>query len=195
MELDISKYLTIHKGFGVERTEDMRNNCVEEMLLHGAIFSKRVLDSGKYEEVEHFIFGYAGVKKNNLWAFVNKNEQEICDFIYQLVGYFTPDELVAVKRNNLWGFMDKYGREISEIKYVGVGDFHNGYAVVKEGKKYGYINRYGKEITKIEFDFANSFQHGKGLVIMNGKRGVVNSRGDIQVELFGVGRNFSLQTK
>ena len=69
--------------------------------------------------------GFAKVKKNNKWGFVNLLGEEIIAPIYDSTGFFR-DGLVKVCQHSKWGFDDAWS-------------FKNGKAQVKLGNEFVYI--------------------------------------------------------
>ncbi|MCB9280748.1 MAG: WG repeat-containing protein [Lewinellaceae bacterium] len=49
-------------------------------------------------------------------------------------------------RSGLRCLINNRGEALSPVKYREIGDFREGFAVVRTGKQYGLINRYGKEV-------------------------------------------------
>ena len=86
------------------------------------------------EEVCNFVNGFAKVKLNRKWSFIDTNGNEITDFKYDGVCNFV-NGFARVMLNNKWGFIDTNGNEITPIIYNQVDNFDNGYAFVKlQGK-------------------------------------------------------------
>ncbi len=84
------------------------------------------------------------------WAFVNENDEPICDFIYDEVRDFC-ENVAAVRIKNKWGYINQKGKQICEIRYDKADDFQNRLGVVeKEGKKC-YLNQKGEEVAVTNF--------------------------------------------
>ena len=62
----------------------------------------------KYDETERFSYGFAAVKMNGKWGFVNKCGEEICELKYEAVEAFK-DMLAPVMLNGRWGCIDQKG--------------------------------------------------------------------------------------
>ena len=61
----------------------------------------------QYEEAKAFSNGYAGVKKDGKWGFINAENQFQMEGDYQDVLYFTKDKTCFVKENDLWTIIKK----------------------------------------------------------------------------------------
>ena len=90
-----------------------------------------------YESVcLHDSNGFAKVKRNNLWGFVNLMGEEIIPPIYDATEFFRED-LVKVCLHSKWGFVDSNGKVIIPLQYDWVWQFSEGLAIVRIGDKYG----------------------------------------------------------
>jgi hypothetical protein len=59
--------------------------------------------------------------------------------------------------NNKWTYIDKTGAILLENKLDWAGDFHYGYARVKEVGQWGYINKTGNFVIKPKYRHAEDF--------------------------------------
>ena len=105
----------------------------------------------KYDWVGKYKNGFARVKLDGKYGFIDENVNEICPLKYSWVGYFY-NGFAIVKLDRKYGFIDENGNEICSLKYDGVGNFQNGFARVRLDKKYGYINENGNEVCDIIYD-------------------------------------------
>ncbi len=113
---------------------------------------KEVLSNLKYEEVKGFHHGFAAVKQEGKWGFINREGKAICDFDFDEVANFSNDGLAAVRIQKKIAFINTKG-EIA-IPFIfddwgGINDltFDNGIARVLTDRstyKIGYINTQGK---------------------------------------------------
>ncbi len=71
----------------------------------------------KYDWVENFHDGFAKVKLNEKWGFINEQGKEICEIKYDMVYCFV-NGLLIVKLNGKYGFISEPGKEICELKFL-----------------------------------------------------------------------------
>ena len=97
----------------------------------------------------YFYGGFARVKLNEKWGFINKEGKEIIGCKYDNVKYFH-EGLVGIKLNNKWGFIDRKGVEIIECKYDNVDDFNvEGLARVGLNGEHKLINKQGDVVIEL----------------------------------------------
>ena len=93
---------------------------------------------------------YSKREKDSKWAFVDDNENEICEYLYDEVRDFC-EGLAAVRIADKWGFIDECGNEICEVRFDEVVDFQSKKAAVRKEGKVCYIDCKGKEIAVTNF--------------------------------------------
>ena len=71
---------------------------------------KKFEDKSIYDEVEDFHNGFAAVKRNGKWGFVNKQGKEAVPCKYDYVGSFS-DGFAKVKLNGKLGKVNTRGEE------------------------------------------------------------------------------------
>ena len=98
------------------------------------------------DEVGSFVNGFARVKKDDKYGFINRKGVLICEIKYEKVSSFICGR-AAVKENGKWGFINEEGKPICEIKYDWVGCFQvEGYAKVEVEKECYFMNRNGETL-------------------------------------------------
>ena len=97
--------------------------------------------------------GYAGVKKDGKWGFINKSGEAISGFDFDEVEPFTSEGFAAVKIHNKVGIINNKGEIIvpfiyKEARYYYYGRFNNNaiISVIYDENTYSnkYINAQGK---------------------------------------------------
>lgn len=71
------------------------------------------------------------------------------------------------------GIIDRNSNIIVDFIYDEIGDFCEGYAMVKKDNKYGFIDMQGNVIVDIIYDKVNNFSEGYAVVVKNGKYGLI----------------------
>jgi hypothetical protein len=94
--------------------------------------------------------GFARVKKDDKYGFINGEGIFICEIKYEKVSSFICGR-AAVQENGKWGFINEEGKPICEIKYDWVGCFQlEGYAKVEvekgNEKECYFMNRNGETL-------------------------------------------------
>ena len=143
-------------------------------LLHKE--SNTLLYRRWYESIWDFNGGFALVRLNGKWGFIDTTGKEVIPLKYDWAYDFF-EGLAQVKLNGKWGFIDKTGREICPCKYDGVDQFQEGLAAVKLNKKYGYIDKTGREVIPCKYDYVYDFSEGLAKVELDGKYGFIDKTG------------------
>lgn len=118
------------------------------VYLSGYINSKfEVVVPPSYEIARDFINGFAMVKKNNLWTFIDKTGKEITPPKYEYVGLFN-EGLAPVILGGKGGYINTQGQEVIPIQFDEIWDFKDGKAeVILAGRKY-FIDKSGNDLSK-----------------------------------------------
>lgn len=86
-------------------------------------------------------------------------------------------ELIPLCDQGKCGFKNGIGEISIPLVYDAVGDFHEGYAAVKQNGKWGFINKAGKKIIPLKFDSVDRFSEGLAAIKKNGKWGFITTQG------------------
>lgn len=105
----------------------------------------------KYDWVEKFEDGLAGVRLDGKWGFVNTKNKVIIPFIYDSVLFFR-EGFVPVSQAKKWGVIDKSNRVIIPFEYEEISEVYSNLVIVKKNNKKGAINLNGKQIIPVNFD-------------------------------------------
>ena len=156
-------------------------------------FAKRTKTLTNFDKISYFSEGFAAVKRDNKYGFINESGKIIIEPIFQEVWPFNHG-LSAVKINYQWGFIDTTGKFIVDPKYdetQGFDSFNGKYAIVVKNKKYGLIDRSSKFIISPKYQFL--FLEDENVLLANimneneRKTGLINLKeqwltGNIKVE-------------
>lgn len=139
---------------------------------------KWVIPLGKYQEIGSLSNGFATVKSNGKYGFINTNAELIIPPIYDEVSDFN-NELALIKRNNQFAFIDTKGNLAINFNklsdYKSVLSFHQGLSgVCNRRGKCGFINTLGQVVIPLEYDNAIAFNEGFGLVKKHDKWGFID---------------------
>ena len=153
----------------------------EELHAKGVILFDEVqpmLDNGVsptdiFEFVGYFNDGYAMVKLNRKWNFINRNNKLLSDTWFDGV-YDFYDGCAGIRLGGKFNFIDTYGMFISDTWYDDGYDFVNGYAKVKLNSKWNFINRNNKLFSDTWFDWVDYFHNGYATVKLDGKWNFIN---------------------
>ncbi len=146
-----------------------------------------------YEMVGDFCEGYAMVKKDGKYGFIDENYREIVPCIYSWVGNFS-DGITYALHEGKYGYIDKSGGVVIPFAYDKAGDFNSGYARVENGGRSFFIDRSGVEVI---FDYTDvwNFNNGVAVVVKDGKYGLIDSncKEIVPCEMDDVGGNKQLK--
>ena len=156
----------------------------EELHAKGVILFDEVqpmLDNGVsptdiFEEIYDFYDGYAMVKLNRKWNFINRNNKLLSDTWFHGVGNFS-DGYAIVLLDYKGNFIDKNGKLLSDTWFDWVDDFYDGYAKVRLGNKWNFIDKNGKCISDTWFDWVDDFYDGYVRVNLDGKFFTIDKNG------------------
>ncbi len=125
------------------------------------------------EEVTKFIFedahlfnnGYAPVKINTGWTFLDKSFIPISDKRFEMVKDFNEGFAEVKLINNQWSFINTDGDLITEQTFEKTRAFSFGMAVIQRGDKFGYLNTKGEvQIPPIFEHWRDFSEHGTAVI-------------------------------
>ena len=156
----------------------------EELHAKGVILFDEVqemLDKGVslnniFEFVGDFYEGYAKVKLNGKWNFINRNNKLLSDTWFDWVDSFYYG-YAQVRLNYKWNLINQNGKVVSDTWYDCVVNFNDGYANVKLNGKWNFIDKNGKLLSDTWFDWVDDFYNGYAKVKLNGKYFKIDKNG------------------
>jgi len=115
----------------------------------GAVFIKtggsvRLFSGGKmqdetYDDARPFSNeGYAAVKRNGKWGFIDTNGIVMIDFLFDDALSFG-QHLAAVRQGEFWGYINKYGHIVIEPVFIEAKSFSSGSAPVLTQRGWQFI--------------------------------------------------------
>ena len=132
----------------------------------------------KFDWMDDFYDGFAAVKLNGKWNFINTNGQFLSQQWFDDAGDFS-NGLAAVKLNGERNFINTEGKLLSQQWFDEAWVFKEGYAEVKLNSKWNYINTEGRFLSQQWFDYAGIFKKGLAEVNLNGKYYFINTEGEL----------------
>lgn len=128
---------------------------------------------GKYDYVHEFTEGFAYVRKNGLYGYVNTACVEIVPPKYDDAWPFS-SKRAKVQVGEMFGYIDQTGKLIIPTQYSQAENFYNGRAVIIHNGEYNVIDLNGNKIYDDMWPFADD----RAPVILGDYQGFVNSRGE-----------------
>ena len=120
--------------------------------------------------------GFAKVKKDGKWGYINTKGEQIVECKFDYVGDFK-DGLAMVEKDGKRGYINTKGEQVIECKFDDDLGFKEGLASVQKDGKWGYINTKGEQVIEYKFDDAYDFNEGFARVQKDGKWGYINTKG------------------
>ena len=130
----------------------------------------------EFDRVGDFSEGFAAVKKDDKWGYINTKGEQIIECKFDDFDDFN-EGFAAVKKDGKWEYINSKGEQIVECKFDDAWGFNEGLARVQKDGKWGYINTKGEQIIECKFDYADDFKEGFARVKKDGKWGYINTKG------------------
>ncbi len=127
----------------------------------------------KYEDAKPFSAGFAAVKENGKWGFIDKSGKWLIEPNYKMVESFQNGLALAQKPSNddkndketpKYGYLSADGNWLIPPKFEEAYSFSEGFAAVKENGKWGYISISGSPFIEFNYDNALPFLDEQGWV-------------------------------
>ena len=113
-----------------------------------------------YEGSRDFSEGYAAVKKDGKWGFIDSEGNIAVEPKYAAVWSFSEGLAAVQTEDGKWGFIDTSGSEVIEPQFDAAWYFSGGLAAVREGKLFGYIDHSGNFVIEPKYTDATNFDNG-----------------------------------
>ncbi len=162
-------------------------NLFTALLLFSAIICAQTIENIDY--ISDFNDGLAAIKKNNQWAFINKEGDIVIDFRNDLVTTKFNDgdfpifynERCLIKKEHegisYFGYIDTYGKTVIESQYLNAYNFNNDEAIV---------------LVLIKQEIGENEALGKNIVYYRYYEAVIDINGHVKVYLTPKGFNVVL---
>ena len=177
---------TLCETIGKRFSETFKPHSTEYLMKKGYVpfdIVQKLLDNGeKPEEIFNycgdFCEGFAMVKLNGKYNYINANNQLISKTWFDYGGYFRKG-FACVELYGKYNFINVNGQIISDTWFDDCYAFYNGFAYVKLNGKWNFINTDGQIISNIWFDGCGSFKNGFARVELNNKYNFINTNGQL----------------
>jgi hypothetical protein len=160
----------ISKVVNVNFYEVFKPNTKWKDMLDNA--KQRLANGEEPEEifnvVREFNHGYAAVKLNNKYNFINKNGEIVFDKWFDYVNDFYYD-CAKVRLNGKYNFINKNGEFMSDNWYDEIYSFYYGYAKVELNNKMNFIDTEIKLVSDDWYDEVYDFDEDYGMVYLKDK--------------------------
>ena len=130
----------------------------------------------EFDRVGDFSEGFAAVKKDGKWEYINTKGEQIIAYEFDGARNFN-EGFAAVKKDGKWEYINSKGEQIIAYEFDGARNFKEGFAAVVKDHKWGYINTKGEQIVEFKFDDTRGFHEGFAMVKKDGKWGCINTKG------------------
>lgn len=112
-----------------------------------------------YDAFKWFNNGFARVKKNGKYSYINTYGIEIVPYIYENGSDFQ-NGVAKVQRQEKIGYINSEGKEFISCKYEAVKCLGEDMFAGRLGGYWAYINKEGEEITSFKYHAVNKFNNG-----------------------------------
>lgn len=158
-----------------------------DVLAEGVISKdgKIVVPCIKGTDIKPFNDGFAIIKRNGKYGYINSKGDEILKCIYDTIEFFgsTEANLTCVKLNGKWGVINRKGDMVVECIYGGdaIGLLRDNTIAIKKDGKWAIADQEGKLVTK-GYIYDDIYQDNHNIkegyvpVKQDGKWGMVNSK-------------------
>ena len=151
----------------------------------------------RYNYVSDFVNGFAAVKSNSKWGFIDEDGNEICPIKYSMsyrsicprildIRFFHEGFAVVAITEGVflrYGYINTKGKEMTPLIFKQAYDFLNGRAlVIDQDSKFSIINKEFKIITNRPYDDIRPFYNGCAVVKYDELYGFINESGTEIVE-------------
>lgn len=158
---------------------------------------QRLAIQPQFERVRHFHDGFAAVRLEGKWGFVDTTGSLVISAQFDGAGRFFGDRgTVCIGDQNScegsleegqiaghrWGLIDKRGTIVVVPQFESEPIFSEGYSPVKVGNQWGYIDAGGTMQVKPRFGEAEPFSEGLAAVKIDGKWGFIDHAGQVAID-------------
>ncbi len=116
-----------------------------------------------YDDVSSISEGFASIRFNTKYGFIDRAGKEIISPKYGGVGLFS-EGFAMISLNGRYGFIDRYDKKIIPLIYEDAGRFSEDLASVKLNGKYGFVNKENNVIIPFKYDESSFFVNGLAFV-------------------------------
>ena len=135
-----------------------------------------VTEVARFDEAWSFFGGFAAVKLNGKWNFINTEGEILSKRWFDDTWRFS-EGFAVVELDGKRNFINTKGEILSEQWFDNAWNFSEGIASVKLNGKYNFINTEGELLSEQWFDDACSFSEGFAVVELDGKYNFISTEG------------------
>lgn len=135
-----------------------------------------------YEEASDFHNGFAVVKRDGRYGYLDKDGREITP-VYKEARYFANDH--APVKDKKWGVIDSSGMITVPCRYDDAGPFFSeGLLAVKKDNRWGFIDPAGKEVVPLMYRAVQPVFSERYTAVQNEDKlwGFINAKGETTAE-------------
>ncbi len=115
----------------------------------------------QFSHVTDYHGNVAAVCIDGKFSLLNKEGSLVCEPMFDAIGEFGEDGLIAAEKDGKWGYIDENAVFKIQPKFTSAHGFSkNGIAVVSVGGSFGFIGDDGEYIIAPQYDMALSFGSG-----------------------------------
>ncbi|MFC1545644.1 WG repeat-containing protein [Gemmatimonadota bacterium] len=116
-------------------------------------FSPYIDTDFPYSDIGVFSDGFAPVKLDDSWGFIDTTGVMVIPAGFDSVGFFSCG-YAPVMVNSFWGYIDTSGMYAAQPQYIDAGEFSHNIAVIGDGTLHGIINTEFKLVSSVIFEVA-----------------------------------------
>lgn len=110
-------------------------------------YARRAFDAeAEYEDALPFSGGFAAIKTEGLWAYINAKGEMPIKLQFAGAASFSNGMAAVQNEEGLWAYIDSGGSLKTDYAYTVAQPFLDGYAVVKRGSDWLLLNKSGEEV-------------------------------------------------
>ncbi len=136
--------------------------------------------SDYFEVIDDFSEGFAAVKSNDLYGYINPKGELVIKTQFASAGKFS-NGIAEVTNNSKETYIDKTGSNIASDWFQDVSTFENCLTTVKNNDKYAFMDVTGK-IVSDWFDNISSTSEGLSYAKKDGKYGYIDKTGKKMID-------------
>jgi len=133
-------------------------------------------DVARFDAAGKFLEGFASIKLDEKWNFINTEGKMLSERWFDGAGYFSGG-FAKVKLDEKCNFINTEGKIMSEQWFDYTFSFREGFAIVELNWKCNFINTEGKLLSERWFDDVWNFLDGFAFIKIDGKLEKINTKG------------------
>lgn len=119
----------------------------------------------KYSSVRKFDDGFAIVRKDSKYGYINEECDEIVPCVYDEALPFECS-CACVKKDGKYGYIDKTGTELTPCVFDEAFSFNHGISIVRIGELFGAVNNKGKIVIPLEYQMLAYFSFSGPMILI-----------------------------